>query len=90
MAGKNLLQIFEKYQPGEQNAAWMLTATDIRLRADKERRMIEVSAAFPALIEKRVLYTVEAEIAKAYQLTHVRILPRYPAALFDQRYIPEL
>ncbi|MBO5355974.1 MAG: PolC-type DNA polymerase III [Clostridia bacterium] len=90
MAGKNLLQIFEKYQPSERNAAWMLTATDIRLRADKERRMIEVSAAFPALIEKRTLYAVEAEIEKAYQLSHVRILPRYPAELFDQRYISEL
>ena len=66
MAVKNLLQIFEKYQPSTRNAEWMLTATDIRLRADKERRMIEVSAAFPALIEKQTLYTVEAEIEKAY------------------------
>ena len=90
MAGKNLLQIFEKYQPSTRNAEWMLTATDIRLRADKERRMIEVSAAFPALIEKQTLYMVEAEIQKAYQLNHVRILPRYPAELFGQSYIPEL
>ncbi|MBR6727807.1 MAG: PHP domain-containing protein [Clostridia bacterium] len=68
----------------------MATATDIRLRADKERRMIEVSAAFPALIKKHTLYAVEAEIAKAYDLSHVRILPRYPAELFDSDYIPEL
>ncbi len=90
MAEKTLLEIFSKYQPSEANASWMAEATDIRLRADKERRMIEVSAAFPALIQKRTLYTVEAEIEKAYGLNHVRILPRYPSTLFDKRYIPEL
>ena len=90
MAGKTLLEIFSKYQPNEMNGAWLAEATDIRLRADKERRMIEVSAAFPALVKKSALYAVEAEIAKVYQLAHVRILPRYPKELFDQRYIPEL
>ena len=90
MAGKNLLEIFSKYQPSERTAAWMLSSTDIRLRADKERRMIEVSAAFPALVEKRALYAAEAEIAKAYELSHVRILPHYPAELFGKGYISEL
>ena len=90
MAGKTLLEIFSKYQPSESNAKWLVTATDIRLRADKERRMIEVSAAFPDLVAKSTLYTVEAEIEKAYQLNLVRILPRYPAELFSQGYIDEL
>ena len=90
MAGKTLLEIFSKYEPSTRNAEWMQKATDIHLRADKERRMIEVSAAFPELIEKRTLYTVEAEIAKAYELNHVRILPKYPSHLFTQGYIPEL
>ena len=90
MAGKTLLQIFEKYQPSAQNAAWMQAATDIRMRADKERRMVEISAAFPALVEKRALYAVEAGIAQAYALTGVRLLPRYPAELFTEAYIPEL
>ena len=90
MAGKNLLEIFAKYEPNERTAAWMLTATDIRLRADKERRMIEVSAAFPALVAKSALYAAEAEIAGAYELNLVRILPRYPAACFGQHYIPDL
>ena len=90
MAEKTLLDIFSKYQPSERNARWMLNASDIRLRADKERRMIEVSAAFPDLVEKRVLYAVEAEIEKAYALSHVRILPHYPSELFGQHYIAEL
>lgn len=90
MAGKNLLQIFAKYDPPQRYATWLLTGSDIRMRADKERRMLEVSAAFPTLIPKSELYAVEAEIAKVYELTHVRLLPRYPSELFDERYIPEL
>ena len=88
MAGKNLLEIFSKYQPSERTAAWMLSATDIRLRADKERRMIEVSAAFPALVEKRALYAAEAEIAKAYELSHVRIYRTIPQSCSGRATFP--
>ena len=90
MAGKSFLEIFSKYEPGDRDAGWLRLATDIRLRADKERRMIEVSAAFPDLVEKRVIYKVEREIEKAYELNLVRILPRYPAELFSQSYVSEL
>lgn len=90
MAGKNLLEIFAKYQPDDTVSEWLLTASDISLRADKERRMIEVRAAFPEILRKSALYAVEAGIAKAYELNMVRILPRYPASLFGESYIPEL
>ncbi|MBQ9778770.1 MAG: PHP domain-containing protein, partial [Clostridia bacterium] len=87
---KTLLEIFSKYTPSERDREWLLTASDIRLRAEKERRMIEISAAFPSLIKKETIYAVEAEIGKAYELNLVRILPRYPGDLFDEEYIPEL
>ncbi len=87
---KNLLQIFSKYQPSEQQASWLLTGTDIRMRVDKEQRMLEASAAFPALVKKADLYAFEAEAAKVYELAHLRLLPRYPAEFFSEDYIPEL
>ena len=87
---KSFLEIFFKYTPEQMHVAWLNQATDIHLRADKERRMLEVSAAFPALVKKADLYAVEAGIAKAYELAHMRILPRYPSELFDESYIPEL
>ncbi len=90
MAEKTLLQIFQKFQPTQSQAEWLLTASDIRMRADKERRMIEVSAAFPALVKKEQLYAVESGIAATYELSHVRLLPRYPAALFGEDYATEL
>ncbi len=90
MAEKNLLEIFKKYEPTQSRAAWLLEGREIRMRADKERRMLEASVAFPSLIPKSELYAAEREIAAAYELSHVRLLPRYPAELFDERYIPEI
>ena len=90
MAGKNLLEIFNRYTPDPSDAAWLREGQDITLRADKEKRMIEVHAHFPALVRKSALYRVESEIAKAYELTLVRLLPRYPATLFGETYISEV
>jgi len=87
---KSFFEIFHKYTPSEHFANWLAGASDIRMRADKEQRILEVSAAFPALVKKRELYEAEAEIAKAYDLSHVRLLPRYPAEFFNENYIPEL
>ena len=52
--------------------------------------MLEISAAFPQIIKKSVLYHTEAEIAKAYELSLVRILPRYSEALFGETYLSEI
>ena len=90
MAGKTLIEIFQKHSFTAPQVAWLKEATDIGLRADKERRMIEVSAFFPVPKPKRELYKIEEEIARTYDLSMVRILPRYPASFFDKEYIPEV
>ena len=63
---KSFFEIFHKYTPSDQYVGWLSTASDIRVRVDKEQRMLEASAAFPSLVSKRALYEVEAEIKKAY------------------------
>ena len=87
MAGKTLIEIFQKHSFTAPQVAWLKEATDIGLRADKERRMIEVSAFFPVPKPKRELYKIEEEIARTYDLSMVRILPRYPASFFDKEYM---
>ena len=87
---KTFLQIFEKYDASESDAKILNAAQDIKLQADKQNRIIQVSASFAELIEKERLYRIEAEIAKAYDLNWVKILPKYSAELFDSDYIPEL
>ena len=87
---KTFFEIFSRYEPSEQVASWLREASEIRMRADKEKRMLEISAAFPTLHTKEELYAVEAQIAEAYELSYVRLLPRYPSELFDQDYIPQI
>ena len=87
---KTFLQIFDRYIPSERDAKILESTTDIKVSADKESRMLQVSCAFSDLVRKETLYRIENEIAKAYQLNWVKILPRYSANLFDSDYVSEL
>ena len=87
---KTFLQIFEKYVPSERDAKILDSASNIKVSADKQSRMLQVSCSFDKLVRKETLYKIESDIAKAYQLNWVKILPRYPANLFDSDYISEL
>ena len=89
---KNLLEIFNRYTPDHASAEVLLSAdaSGISLRADKEQRIIEVTAPFPRVIPRTELYRIEEEIRVAYDLNSVRICPVYGAALFDVSQIPDL
>ena len=56
---KNLLEIFSKYTPDENEAAWLRSGTDVRLRAIRAQKIVEVKAHFAALIPKKTLYAIE-------------------------------
>ena len=87
---KNFLQIFNKYTPSEDEARILLSAQNIKIQADKENRFIQASVDFESLVSKDVLYKIERDIAKAYDLNWVKLLPHYPASLFDSDYVSEL
>ena len=87
---KNLIQLFNKYVASGLRRDWMESAEVISTRADKERRIVEVSAAFPNVIDKDELFAAENDIREAYQLNAVKILPKYPQNAFNERYIPEI
>jgi len=87
---KTFLQIFEKYNADEHCAAILEKAQNIKIQADKEKRLMQVSADFPCIISKEDLYHIQSQIIKAYQLNMFKIMPHYPAELFDGDYIPEL
>jgi DNA polymerase III alpha subunit (gram-positive type) len=87
---KTFLQIFEKYKADEQSAKILELAQNIKIQADKEKRMMQVSVDFSRIVSKEDLYFIEAEIRHAYELNMVKILPHYPEELFDSDYISEL
>ncbi len=88
---KTLAEYLHKYQPLQDRYAAILGEGEIFApRADKELRMLEVHAAFAEIVDKRDLYAIESEVAAAYALHSVRILPRYPAELFNKAYMPAI
>ena len=89
-AQRPLLHILNKYEPGTRAREILESARDYTVRADKEKRMLEISAHFPVLIEKHELYQIEEEIRVAYDLALVKILTHYKSEFWGQGYIPEL
>ncbi len=87
---KNLAEVFNKYTPSGARRGWMEAAQSLSVRADKERRIVEVTAAFSAIVEKDELYAAENDIRDAYKLNAVKILPKYPSTLLSERYLPEI
>ena len=87
---KTFLQIFDKYKADEKSEAILNKASNIKIQADKENRILQASVDFPELISKDDLYRIENEICKAYELNWMKLMPHYPADLFDSDYVPEL
>ncbi|MBE6633431.1 MAG: PolC-type DNA polymerase III [Ruminococcaceae bacterium] len=89
---KNLIELFSKYRPSEEDRAWLslAPADSIRLQYDSEQKRIEIFASFPHIIRRPVLTGVEEGIRQAYELNFVHFCPQYDAALFSEAYIPEL
>ncbi len=89
---RTLTEIFNRYTPNEEFSEILRSAdsASIKLKADKEQRLIEVEAAFPRAIPKLTLYQIEEEIRTTYDLRHVRIFPHYPASEFGYDRIPDL
>ena len=90
MSIKNFLEVFTKYIPPSEYVEILLSAENIRSRADKVNRILEVHLDFKSLVPKKTLYDIEAGLREAYKLNIVKIMPHYPEELFDYYYLPEI
>ncbi len=93
MSEKNFFEIFNLYKPSEALAyaePLLNSAHDIKVRADKERRFLEIHLSLNEVSEKPILYAIEQEMAQVYRLNCVRILPHYPGSLWHERYVPQI
>ena len=87
---KTLLDKLYKYSPTEEHKSILLGAKDFCIRAVKETKMLEISAFFTNIISKAVLSEIEEQIRKAYEISFVKILPRYDGSLFSYDYFREI
>ena len=90
MMAKGFFEIFNLMNPSEDVRIILNTASNIRVRVEKEKRFAEIHADFLKTVRKELLYTAEHELERDYKLNCVRILPHYNADLFDDRYIPQV
>ncbi|MBQ8496865.1 MAG: PolC-type DNA polymerase III [Clostridia bacterium] len=88
---KTLIAVFSRYLPDSEGRIFLENAKLVgNIRVDKHLRMLEVDFSYAELLPKSKLYRLENEIAKAYALNSVRLLPKYPQGLFSEAYFPEI
>ena len=90
MAQKTLKELLSKYLPPQEHAQVLEIGQVTKSRIDKDKRILEVCADFPYIIDKELLYEIEGQVAEVYQLNGFKILPHYPSELFSEAYIPHL
>ena len=88
---RTLLDLFERLNPTSAERGILERGTvSGPIRAEKEMRLLEVTASFPMIIPKKVLYDLERSIAVAYNLKDVRIFPIYESRQFSNDYFSEI
>ena len=90
MAQKNLRQYLSKYLAPDEYIHVLDSGIVTRVRIDKDKRILEVGVDFNEIVPKDILYSIEEQVAEAYQLSCFKILPHYPESLFSYEYIREI
>ncbi len=84
------LEKFSKYKPVGEAYNILSSISEYSVRANVEMRLIEAKIHLAGLVKKEVLYAIEEEIKKAYDLSSMRLLPVYPSELFTLSYMHEI
>ncbi len=92
MAEKSFLEIFNRYHPSgtEILAALSHVVGVSSVRADKVNRILQAEVSFDRIINKPLLYKIEDEMREAYNISAVKILPKYPTDLFSEQYFQQI
>jgi len=87
---KTFLEKFIRYTPSKRTEDIFGKIEDYSLRIDKEKKIIEATVYLSELVSKELLYEAEREIAVAYELAAIRLLPKYKPELFSFGYMHEV
>ena len=82
--------IFNKYEPTELEKNILNNARDVKIMADREKRIIEASLKFEHLVQKELLHRTEQKLCEAYNLASVDLKPIYEKELFCENYFREI
>ncbi len=88
---RTLAEIFSRYVPvSKVQRELFSSASEVSVRADKERRMVEANFSLPEIVKKSVLYEAEAALMEIYAQNSVRLFPHYPGEKFTLSYMEEV
>ncbi len=87
---KTLQEIFKKYNPHGEIREILAQARSAGTRIEREQKIIEARAEMPHLVSKELLYRMEEDIRRIYELNLVRIYPIYAPELLSEVYVPEI
>ncbi|MDD6094983.1 MAG: hypothetical protein PUC29_04485, partial [Clostridia bacterium] len=74
---RKLQDIFKKYIPTDSEERRIFdNSSSASLSGDREKKMYQVRFCLPFTVAKSVLYKLEQNIAEAYELTYIRLLPK--------------
>lgn len=92
MAEKSFLEVFTRYTPSGTDILTALShVTKVAsVRADKVKRILQAEVCFDEIINKSILYRIEDEMRAAYNISLVKILPKYPPELFSTQYFQQI
>lgn len=87
---KTLTELFDKYIPMAENRTILDAGRVLSMRVNKEERALEVDASFDRIIDKKSLYALEDALKETYQLSFMKICPKYPPEWFTVEYFPQI
>ena len=90
MQNKSFLEKFNKFEPSHEQYSILNAIEDYSLKLSREERIIEARIQLSTLVNKSKLYSIERDIAAAYELRYVKLLPQYPSELLTYDYIPQI
>ncbi len=86
----SLLEKLSKYKPDGIKESFLSSVFYYKYGINKENRSIIIHISLEKLIQKSLLYELEAGIKEAYELSSCFIMPHYPLSLFTPSYYSEL
>lgn len=87
---KTLAELFGTYLNTPVLPGPVLQGAVVSLQIDEQNRGLAVEAAFPELVERRILFSLEEQLCQSLNVNRAFLMPRYTREMFRPAYFSEL
>ncbi len=89
--GKKLFEIFKKYTPADKYEEKILNDGEVvKNMIGEDKKSFVTETRFSRLFKKQQLYSLEENLRKYYDMTFIRISPKYDISLLCEDYFKEI